>query len=67
MEHVVTKNTSRFHSYIADVNTAPLEMFFPRPARVSLNRLQSGVGLFPSTMHKWEMASTAACKCGANE
>ena len=27
----------------------------------------SGVGLFQSPMHKWDMASTVSCKCGAEE
>ena len=44
-------NTFRLHSFIADVSTAPLEMFIPRPAWVRLNRLGTGVGLSRSTTH----------------
>ena len=40
---------------------------FPRPAWVKLNRLRTGVGLFCSETHKWGMASTAACECGAKK
>ena len=34
---------------------------------VRLNRLLSGIGLFLSTVHKCNMAPTAACKCGMEE
>ena len=60
-------NTSRLHQFIADVSSSPSGMNFPRPAWVRLNRLRTGVGLFRSTMHKWGMAPTAACECGAEE
>ena len=58
---------SRLHGFIADVSSLPLEIHFPRPAWVRLNRLRAGVGLFRSTMHKWGMVPTPACECGAYE
>ena len=61
-------STSRLHhAFIPDVSTSPPGMHFPRPAWVRLNRLRTGVGLFRSTMHRWGMAPTAACECGAEE
>ena len=45
----------------------PLGISFPRAAWVTLNRLQTGVGLFRSKTHKWSIAFTAACKCGAKD
>ena len=34
---------------------------------VQLNCHQRGVGLFRSTMYKWSVISTAACKCGVKK
>ena len=59
------ESTSRLHQFIADASSSPSGMNFPRPAWVRLNRLRTGVGLFQSTMHKWGMAPTAVCECGA--
>jgi len=42
-------------------------MTLPRRAWVRLKRLQSGVGRFRSCLYKWDMASSAACECGAEE
>ena len=36
-------------------------------AWVKLNRLQTGVGRFHSSMHKWNLAPSLNCKCGASE
>ena len=36
-------------------------------AWVKLNRLRTGVGRFRSDMHKWGLASSAVCECGAAE
>ena len=58
---------SRPHGFIADVGSLPSGMHFPRPAWVRLNRLRTGVGLFRSTMHKWDMTPSPACECGADE
>ena len=67
MEHELTKNASRLHTYIKDVNPTLPESSFPRPAWVRLNRLRTDAGLFRLKTHKWGMASTAACECGAKE
>jgi len=42
-------------------------MALPRTLWVRLNRLRIGVGRFRSCFHKWDMASSAACECGAEE
>ena len=54
-------------NYIKDVSNNPSGMTLPRPAWVKLNRLRTGGGLFRATMHKWGMASTSTCECGAKE
>ena len=50
-----------------DVDAFPPGMGLPRAARVRLNRVRTGVALFRLSMHKWGMASTASCGCGAEE
>ena len=67
VEHWVRESTSCLHSFFDDVDALPPEMGLPRPAWVRLNRLQTGVSLFRSSMHKWGMVSTASCECGAEE
>ena len=42
-------------------------MTLPRQAWVKLNRLRTGVGLFPATINKLGMASTPICEYGAKE
>jgi len=42
-------------------------MTLPRTAWVRLNRFRTGVGRFRSCLYNWGMASSAACKCGAEE
>ena len=59
------ENTSQLHTFIKDVCPCLSGISFPRPALVKLNHLCTGIGLFHSEMHKWFMASMAACECGA--
>ena len=61
------ENASRLHTFIKDIIPTPPGISFPRPAWVRLNCLRTGVGLFRSETHKWGMASTDACMCGAKE
>ena len=42
-------------------------MSLARTAWVKLNHLRIGVGRFGSSMHKWGLACSAKCECGANE
>ena len=61
------ENALRIHIFIEDVSPTPSEFSFPKPTWVRHKRLQTGVGLFRSEMHKRCMASTAACESGAKE
>ena len=45
----------------------PPGMTLPRRAWVRHNSLRTGVGRFRSCLYKWGMASSAACKYGAEE
>ena len=38
-----------------------------RPVWMRLNHLRTGVGRFPSSMHKWGMAPSAICECGVED
>ena len=58
---------SAFGVYISRVSTRPIGMSLTRTAWVKLNRLRTGVGRFGSSMHKWGLASSAKCECGASE
>ena len=60
-------NTSRLHAFVPDVGFPPPGVDLPRLAWVRLNRLRTGVGRFRSSMHKWGLAPSAACECGAEE
>ena len=45
----------------------PVGMGLPRAAWVKLKRLRTGVGRFHSSMHKWGLAPSPNCECGAYE
>ena len=61
------KISSQLHTFIKSISPAPLAISFPRPAWIKLNRLRTGIGLFHSETHKWDMAFTAACECDTKE
>ena len=42
-------------------------VFISCVAWVKLNRLRTGVGQFHSSMHKWGLAPSQNCECGASE
>ena len=60
-------NPTRLRTFILNTGTHCPGMTIPRTAWVQLNRLRTGVGRFRSCLHKWSMASSAACECGAEE
>ena len=62
-----SKSMSAVGVYIPKVSTRSIGMSLTRTASVELNRLRTGVGRFGSSMHKWGLASSAKCECGANE
>ena len=43
------------------------EWTLPRRAWVRFNRLRTGDRLFHSTAHKWDIATSLTCECGAEE
>ena len=60
-------SSTRLHAFVPDASTKPAGMTLPRPSWVRLNRLRTGVGRYRSNMHKWGLADSAACDCGADE
>ena len=53
--------------YIPRVRTRPIGISLTRRTWVTLNRLGAVVGRFGSSTHKWDLASSAKCECGASE
>ena len=52
---------------VPEASARPVGMGLPRAAWVKLNRLRTGVGRFHSSMHKWGLAPSPNCECGASE
>ena len=61
------ENASRLRAFVSETGARPVGMGLPRAAWVKLNRLQTGVGRFHSSMHKWGLAPSPNCECGASE
>ena len=61
------ENASRLRVFVPRTGARPVGMGLPRAALVKLNRLRTGVGRFYSSMHKWGLAPSLNCKCGALE
>ena len=61
------ENVSRLRAFVPGISARPVGMGLPRAAWVKLNRLRTGVGRFHSSMHKWGLASSPNCECGASE
>ena len=61
------ENASRLRAFVPETGARPVGMGLPRAAWVKLNRLRTGVGRFHSSMHKWGLAPTPNCECGASE
>ena len=59
--------SSDLRAFIPRTSTRPMGMGLPRSSWVRLNRLGAGVGCFQSFMHKWGLAPTSNCQCGAVE
>ena len=61
------ENAFRLLAFVPGTGARPVGMGLPRAAWVKLNRLQTGVGQFDSSMQKWGLAPSPNCKCGASE
>ena len=61
------EDASRLRDFMPETDARPVGISLPRPAWVKLNRLQTGVGRFHSSMHKWGLAPSSNCECGASE
>ena len=61
------KGASRLRAFVPETSARPVGMGLPRAAWVKLNRLQTGVGRFHSSMHKWGLAPSPNCECGTSE
>ena len=62
-----SENASRLRAFVPRTGARPVGMGLPRAALVKLNRLWTGVGRFHSSMHKWGLAPSPNCECGASE
>ena len=61
------ENASRLRAFVPETGARPVGMGLPRAAWVKLNRLWAGVGRLHSSMHKWCLAPSSNCECGASE
>ena len=61
------ENASRLRVFVPETGARPVGMGLPRAAWVKLNCLRTGVGRFHSSMHKWGLAPSPNCECGASE
>ena len=53
--------------FVPETGARPVGMGLPRAVWVKLNHLRTGVGRFHSSMHKWGLAPSPNCECGASE
>ena len=61
------ENAFRLRAFVPETGARPVGMGLPQAAWVKLNRLRTGVGRFHSSMHKWGLAPSPNCECGASE
>ena len=67
MERGVLRKCFQVLCFCAATGAKPVGMGLHRAAWVKLNRPRTGVGRFHSSMHKWGLAPSPNCECGAFE
>ena len=61
------ENASRLRAFVPRTGARPVGMGLPRAAWVKLNGLQTGFEQFHSSIHRWNLAPSPNCECGAAE
>ena len=61
------KGASRLRAFVPETSARPVGMGLPRAAWVKLNRQRTDVGGFYLSMHKWSLAPSPNCECGASD
>ena len=61
------ENASRIRAFVPGTGARPVGMDLSRVAWVKFNRLRTGVGRFHSSIHKWGLAPSPNCECGAEQ
>ena len=61
------ENASGLCAFVLRTSARPVGMGLPRVAWVKLNCLQTGIGRFHLSMHKWGLAPSLNCECGVSE
>ena len=61
------ENAFRLRAFVPETGARPIGMGLPRAAWVKLNCLRTGVGRFHLSIHKWGLAPSPNCECGACE
>ena len=61
------EDASRLRAFVPRTGARPIGMGLLRVAWVKLNRLWTSVRRFHSSMHKWGLAPSSNCECGASE
>ena len=67
MENEYCENASRLHAFVPRSVPGLLGMGLPQAAWVKLNCLQTDVGPFHLSIHKWGLAPSPNCECGTSE
>ena len=63
------ESVSRLRTFVPETGARPVGMVYPEQLRLSSTRLslRTGVWRFHSSMHKWGLAPSPNCECGASE